>query len=64
MKRPGKASIKPSRTLRKGQTMTEYALALGAVTLVAFGAYQQMGKDTRSLVHQLDRDLVPHHHHR
>lgn len=34
----------------RGQTMTEYAMILGALALVVYGTYQQMGKDVGRVV--------------
>ena len=38
------------KALRRGQTMTEYALILAAVALVVFVFYQTMGKSIQSMV--------------
>jgi Flp pilus assembly pilin Flp len=37
-----------------GQTMTEYALILAAVTIVVFVTYQMMGQSIGSLVSSVD----------
>ncbi len=42
----------------KGQTMTEYALILGAVAIVVFVTYQTMGQDIGSLVNVVNSDLT------
>ncbi len=42
----------------KGQTMTEYALILGAVAIVVFVTYQTMGQDIGSLVYVVNSDLT------
>ena len=38
------------KSLNKGQTMTEYALILAAVTIVVFVTYETMGQDLTSMV--------------
>jgi len=38
------------RALRRGQTMTEYALILAAVALVVFVFYQTMGQSIEGMV--------------
>ena len=48
-------------TLRKGwsaQTMTEYALILAAVAIVAYVTYQVMGQDIGSMVSAIDSALA------
>jgi Flp pilus assembly pilin Flp len=42
----------------KGQTMTEYALILAAVAIVAYVTYQVMGQDIGSMVNQIDTALA------
>ena len=44
--------------LRKGQTMTEYALIMAAVAIVVFATYQVMGNDIGSLVNKVNTDLT------
>jgi Flp pilus assembly pilin Flp len=44
--------------LRKGQTMTEYALILAAVAIVVFVTYEVMGQDIGSLVNKIDTALT------
>jgi Flp pilus assembly pilin Flp len=44
--------------LRKGQTMTEYALIMAAVAIVVFATYQLMGNDIKSLVNTVNTDLT------
>jgi Flp pilus assembly pilin Flp len=39
-----------SRRLRRGQTMTEYALILAGVAIVVFVAYQTMGQTITNMV--------------
>ena len=39
-----------SRTWRRGQTMSEYALILAGVAIVVFVAYQTMGQAITSMV--------------
>jgi Flp pilus assembly pilin Flp len=41
----------------KGQTMTEYALILAAVAIVAYVIYQVMGQDIGSMVNKIDTSL-------
>jgi len=40
-----------------GQTMTEYALILAAVAIVAYITYQVMGQDIGSMVNGIDNAL-------
>jgi Flp pilus assembly pilin Flp len=40
------------------QTMTEYALILAAVAIVAYVTYQVMGQDIGSMVNQIDTALA------
>jgi Flp pilus assembly pilin Flp len=47
-----------ARELRKGQTMTEYALILAAVAIVVFVTYQVMGQDIGSMVNKIDTSLT------
>jgi Flp pilus assembly pilin Flp len=42
----------------KGQTMTEYALILAAVAIVAYVTYQVMGQDIGSMVNTIDNALA------
>jgi Flp pilus assembly pilin Flp len=46
------------RELRKGQTMTEYALILAAVAIVVFVTYQVMGQDIGSMVNKINTALT------
>jgi Flp pilus assembly pilin Flp len=46
------------REYRKGQTMTEYALILAAVAIVAYIAYEIMGQDIGKLVNNIDNSLT------
>jgi Flp pilus assembly pilin Flp len=46
------------REMRKGQTMTEYALILAAVAVVVFVTYEVMGQDINSLVNSIDKSLT------
>lgn len=41
----------------EGQTMTEYALILAAVAIVAYVTYQVMGQDIGSMVTKIDTAL-------
>jgi Flp pilus assembly pilin Flp len=47
-----------AREMRKGQTMTEYALILAAVAVVVFVTYEVMGQDINSLVNGIDKSLT------
>jgi Flp pilus assembly pilin Flp len=47
-----------AREMRKGQTMTEYALILAAVAVVVFVTYEVMGQDINSLVNSIDKSLT------
>ena len=54
------ASEKMRKNIRKkaeGQTMTEYALILAAVAIVAYVTYQVMGQDIGSMVNKIDNAL-------
>ncbi|MFZ0887143.1 MAG: hypothetical protein WA005_01705 [Candidatus Binataceae bacterium] len=44
-------------TERKGQAMTEYALILAAVAVVAFVTYQLLGTDIQGLLNTVIADL-------
>ncbi len=43
--------------MAEGQTMTEYALILAAVAIVAYVSYQVMGQDIGSMVKTIDTAL-------
>jgi Flp pilus assembly pilin Flp len=43
---------------RRGQTMTEYALILGAIAIVVFITYELMGQDINKLVNNVDNLLT------
>jgi Flp pilus assembly pilin Flp len=47
-----------ARELRRGQTMTEYALILAAIAIVVFATYEVMGQDIGSLVEKVDSALT------
>jgi Flp pilus assembly pilin Flp len=54
------ASEKMRKSIHKnaeGQTMTEYALILAAVAIVAYVTYQVMGQDIGSMVNKIDAAL-------
>jgi Flp pilus assembly pilin Flp len=54
------ASERMRKSIRKnaeGQTMTEYALILAAVAIVAYVTYQVMGQDIGSMVNKIDSAL-------
>jgi Flp pilus assembly pilin Flp len=44
--------------LRRGQTMTEYALILAAVAIVVYVTYQTMGNDIGTMVNKVDNALT------
>ena len=46
------------RSGAKAQTMTEYALILAAVAIVAYITYQVMGQDIGSMVNNIDSRLL------
>ena len=46
------------KRIKKGQTMTEYALILAAVAIVVFITYEVMGQDITSLVNRIDTALT------
>lgn len=46
------------RNLRRGQTMTEYALILAAIAIVVFITYEIMGQDITSMVNRVDTALT------
>jgi Flp pilus assembly pilin Flp len=46
------------REMRRGQTMTEYALIMAAVAIVVFATYQLMGQDIGSMVNKVNSDLT------
>jgi Flp pilus assembly pilin Flp len=46
------------RRRKRGQTMTEYALILAAVAIVAYVTYQVMGQDIGSMVATIDNALA------
>ena len=43
---------------KRGHTMTEYALILAAVAIVAYVTYQVMGQDIGSMVATIDNALA------
>jgi len=43
--------------LRRGQTMTEYALILAAIAIAVFVTYQTMGNNIDTLAQQIDAKL-------
>ncbi len=46
------------RNMRRGQTMTEYALILAAVAVVVFITYEVMGQDISTMVNKVDSALT------
>ena len=42
---------------QRGQTMSEYALVVAAIAMVAFGAYRSMGTDVQSVVTRVDSQI-------
>ena len=47
-----------AQELRRGQTMTEYALILAAIAIVVFATYEVMGQDIGSMVNKVDSALT------
>ena len=52
--RPGQARPR----LKRGQTMTEYALILAAIAIVVYVAYNTLGQDIGVLVNRVDTVLT------
>lgn len=46
------------QNMRRGQTMTEYALILAAVAVVVFITYEVMGQDISKMVNSVDNALT------
>jgi len=46
------------RRIRRGQTMTEYALILGAIAVVVYITYEVMGQDISKLANNVDNLLT------
>jgi Flp pilus assembly pilin Flp len=46
------------RNLRRGQTMTEYALILAAIAVVVFITYEVMGQDISVMVNKVNSALT------
>jgi Flp pilus assembly pilin Flp len=44
--------------LRRGQTMTEYALILAAIAVVVFISYQVMGQSINTMVNKVNSSLT------
>jgi Flp pilus assembly pilin Flp len=44
--------------LTRGQTMTEYALILGAVAVVCFVTYEVMGQNVKGITNKVDSALT------
>ena len=42
----------------RGQTMTEYALIIAAIAVVAWGAYNLMGQSIGTMASGIDSDLT------
>jgi Flp pilus assembly pilin Flp len=55
-KRFGRRPIRPR--LKRGQTMTEYALILAAIAIVVYVAYNTLGQDIGVLVNRVDTVLT------
>ncbi len=47
------------RFTERGQTMTEYALVLAAIAVVAFLTYQKLGNGITNLLNNVVTDLGP-----
>jgi Flp pilus assembly pilin Flp len=54
---PSERILESLRKDENGQTMTEYALILAAVAIVAYVTYQVMGQDIGSTVTKIDTAL-------
>jgi Flp pilus assembly pilin Flp len=52
------AALAKAQCGTRGQTMTEYALILAAVAIVAYVTYQVMGQDIGSMVSTIDNALA------
>jgi Flp pilus assembly pilin Flp len=53
--------FRPGQTrtlLKRGQTMTEYALILAAIAIVVYVAYNTLGQDIGVLVNRVDTVLT------
>jgi Flp pilus assembly pilin Flp len=46
------------QNLRRGQTMTEYALILAAIAVVVFITYQAMGNSINTMVNKVNSSLT------
>ncbi len=46
------------RSIKRGQTMTEYALILAAVAVVVFATYHVMGQDIVNLLTKVSSSLT------
>jgi Flp pilus assembly pilin Flp len=46
------------RKLKRGQTMTEYALILAAIAVVVFITYEVMGQDIGTMVNKVNTALT------
>ena len=46
------------QNMRRGQTMTEYALILAAFAVVVFITYEVMGQDISTMVNKVDSALT------
>jgi Flp pilus assembly pilin Flp len=44
--------------LRKGQSITEYALILGAVAIAVYATYQTMGADIKVMIGNVNSSLA------
>jgi Flp pilus assembly pilin Flp len=44
--------------MRRGQTMTEYALILAAIAVVVYITYEVMGQDIGTMVNKVDSALT------
>lgn len=47
-----------ARNMRRGQTMTEYALILAAIAVVVFVTYEVMGQDIGTMVDRVNSALT------
>lgn len=47
-----------AQNMRRGQTMTEYALILAAIAVVVFVTYEVMGQDIGTMVDKVNSALT------
>jgi Flp pilus assembly pilin Flp len=47
-----------AQNMRRGQTMTEYALILAAIAVIVFVTYQTMGTSINTMVNKVNSSLT------